>query len=32
MEAEVCPDHGELVTKLHIMTSQITVISKKNYA
>jgi hypothetical protein len=32
MEAEVFPNCGELVTKLHIITSQITVISKKNYA
>jgi len=28
-EAEVFPDCGELVTKLHIITSQITVISQK---
>jgi hypothetical protein len=32
MEAEVFPDRRELVTKLHIITSQITVVSKKNYA
>jgi hypothetical protein len=32
MKAEDCPDRGKSVTKLHIMTSQITVISKKNYA
>jgi hypothetical protein len=31
MEAEVCPDYEEIVTKLHIITSQVTVISKKNY-